>query len=277
VPFLDAGVAAIQLGDGTGGAGTEAINDARLGAVGSAVGTLIVRLDAEPRPAPPSGAYIAVSGRVIPGRAIALLALALLVGPLVAVASLLLRQRPSRAAWSSALLVAVVGGVPGIAAVLAARAVSLAGGIETPPGADWPRADGLGLLVVLLVAAGVSALAGFLLVRRLRVSVPLVAAPAIGLVATVLLIAGSPASVLIAVPALWLWTLLPRPGERLARLLWGLGPVLATAFLIFLLRGADLAALIGAAGTGALPAALVVGGAVLVGAGVVGVFADDTA
>jgi hypothetical protein len=64
------------------------------------------------------------------------------------------------------------------------------------------------------------------------------------------------------VPALWLWTLLPRPGERLARLLWGLGPVLATAFLIFLLRGADLAALIGAAGTGALPAALVVGGAV---------------
>jgi hypothetical protein len=130
---------------------------------------------------------------------------------------------------------------------------------------------------VLLVAAGVSALAGFLLVRRLRVSVPLVAAPAIGLVATVLLIAGSPASVLIAVPALWLWTLLPRPGERLARLLWGLGPVLATAFLIFLLRGADLAALIGAAGTGALPAALVVGGAVLVGAGVVGVFADDTA
>jgi hypothetical protein len=277
VPFLDAGIAAIQLGDGTGGAGAEAISDERLGAIGSAVGTLLVRLDAEPRPAPPSGAYVAVSGRVIPGRAIALLALALLVGPLVAVASLLLRQRPSRAAWSSALLVAVVGGVPGIAAVLAARAVSLAGGIETPPGADWPRADGLGLLVVLLVAAGVSALAGFLLVRRLRVSVPLVAAPAIGLVATVLLIAGSPASVLIAVPALWLWTLLPRPGERLARLLWGLGPVLATAFLIFLLRGADLAALIGAAGTGALPAALVVGGAVLVGAGVVGVFADDTA
>jgi hypothetical protein len=277
VPFLDAGIAAIQLGDGTGGAGAEAISDERLGAIGSAVGTLLVRLDAEPRPAPPSGAYVAVSGRVIPGRAIALLALALLVGPLVAVASLLLRQRPSRAAWSSALLVAVVGGVPGIAAVLAARAVSLAGGIETPPGADWPRADGLGLLVVLLVAAGVSALAGFLLVRRLRVSVPLVAAPAIGLVATVLLIAGSPASVLIAVPALWLWTLLPRPGERLARLLWGLGPVLATAFLIFLLRGADLPALIGAAGTGALPAALVVGGAVLVGAGVVGVFADDTA
>jgi hypothetical protein len=277
VPFLDAGIAAIQLGDGTGGAGAEAISDERLGAIGSAVGTLLVRLDAEPRPAPPSGAYVAVSGRVIPGRAIALLALALLVGPLVAVASLLLRQRPSRAAWSSALLVAVVGGVPGIAAVLAARAVSLAGGIETPPGADWPRADGLGLLVVLLVAAGVCALAGFLLVRRLRVSVPLVAAPAIGLVATVLLIAGSPASVLIAVPALWLWTLLPRPGERLARLLWGLGPVLATAFLIFLLRGADLAALIGAAGTGALPAALVVGGAVLVGAGVVGVFADDTA
>ncbi len=277
VPFLDAGVAAIQLGDGTGGAGTEAIDDARLGAVGSAVGTLIVRLDAEPRPAPPSGAYIAVSGRVIPGRAIALLALALLVGPLVAVASLLLRQRPSRVAWSSALLVTVVGGVPGIAAVLAARAVYLAGGIETPPGADWPRADGLGLLVVLLAAAGVSTLAGFVLVRRLRVSVPLVAGPAIGLVATVLLIAGSPASVLIAVPALWLWTLLPRPGERLPRLLWSLGPVLATAFLIFLLRGADLAALIGAAGTGALPAALVVGGAVLVGAGVVGVFADDAA
>jgi hypothetical protein len=47
--------------------------------------------------------------------------------------------------------------------------------------------------------------------------------------------------------------------------------------LIFLLRGADLATLIGAAGTGALPAALVVGGAVLIGAGAVGVFANDDA
>ena len=112
VPFLDAGVAAIQLGSGSGGVGTEAIDEARLGAIGSAIGTLLVRLDAEPRPAPPSGAYIAVSGRVIPGKAIALLAIALLIGPLFAVGRRLVNGgAPSRAGWSAALTVAVVGAV----------------------------------------------------------------------------------------------------------------------------------------------------------------------
>ena len=92
--------------------GTEAIDEARLGAIGSAIGTLLVRLDAEPRPAPPSGAYIAVSGRVIPGKAIALLAIALLIGPLFAVGRRLINGgSPSRVGWSAALAVAVVGGV----------------------------------------------------------------------------------------------------------------------------------------------------------------------
>ncbi|MCX6392518.1 MAG: M28 family peptidase, partial [Actinobacteria bacterium] len=138
VPFLDAGVAAIQLGSGSGGVGTEAIDEARLGAVGSAIGTLLVRLDAEPRPAPPSGAYIAVSGRVIPGKAIALLAIALLIGPLFAVGRRLLNGgSPSRAGWSAALAVAVVGAVPGIVTVLIARGANVLGGIDTPPGSDW--------------------------------------------------------------------------------------------------------------------------------------------
>jgi hypothetical protein len=44
---------------------------------------------------------------------------------------------------------------------------------------------------------------------------------------------------------LWLWTLLPRPLDRLPRLAWALGPVVAMGLLIFLLRGADLATLIG--------------------------------
>ena len=81
----------------------------------------------------------------------------------------------------------------------------------------------------------------------------------------------------IAAPALWLWTLLSRPAEPLPRVVWALGPVALMGLLIVLLRGADLATLIGAAGTGALPAALVVGGAVLIGAGAVGVFANDDA
>jgi len=80
---------------------------------------------------------------------------------------------------------------------------------------------------------------------------------------------------LIAVPALWVWTLLTRPDELVPRMAWGLGPVAAAGLLIFLLRGADLASLIGAAGTGSLPAALVVGGSVLVGAGVVGALASN--
>ncbi|MGI9117870.1 MAG: M28 family peptidase [Gaiellales bacterium] len=275
VPFLDGHVAAIQLGRGDGGVGTEAIADARLGAIGSAIGTLLVRLDAEPRPAPPSGAYIAVSGRVIPGTAIALLAIALLLGPLVAVGRALLVRRPSRAAWAAALRVAVVGAVPGVATVLIARAANLLGGIDTPPGAGWPRANLVTVVLVLLAAALVFAVAAWVLVRRIHGAMPLVAAPAIGLVAAVLLLAGSPASVLIAAPALWVWTLIPRPYELLPRIAWALGPVAAMGLLIFLLRGADLAALIGAAGTGALPAALVVGGSVLVGAGAVGVLAYD--
>ncbi|MGI9187702.1 MAG: M28 family peptidase [Gaiellales bacterium] len=275
VPFLDAGVAAIQLGSGSGGVGTEAISDARLGAVGSAIGTLLVRLDAEPRPAPPSGAYIAVSGRVIPGKAIALLAIALLIGPLYAVGRRLLQGgSPSRAGWSAALTVAVVGAVPGIATVLIARAANLAGGIDTPPGSGWPRAGLLTVALVVLAALLFFALAVVLLLRRRAVAIPLVAAPAIGLIAAALLLAGSPASVLIAAPALWLWTLATRPVELLPRVAWALGPVAVMGLLIFLLRGADLATLIGAAGTGALPAALVVGGAVLIGAGAVGVFAE---
>jgi hypothetical protein len=104
---------------------------------------------------------------------------------------------------------------------------------------------------------------------------PLIAAPAIGLIAAALLLAGSPASVLIAAPALWLWTLVARPVEVLPRVVWALGPVVLMGLLIFLLRGADLATLVGAAGTGALPAALVVGGAVLIGAGAVAVFASE--
>ena len=278
VPFLDAGVAAIQLGRGSGGVGTEAIDEARLGAVGSAIGTLLVRLDAEPRPAPPSGAYIAVSGRVIPGKAIALLAIALLIGPLFAVGRRLLNGgSPSRAGWSAALTVAVVGAVPGIVAVLIARGANVLGGIDTPPGSDWPRANLPTVVLVVVAALLVFALAGYLLVRRRAASMPLIAAPAIGLVAAALLLAGSPASVLIAAPALWLWTLVARPVETLPRVVWALGPVALMGLLIFLLRGADLATLIGAAGTGALPAALVVGGAVLIGAGAVGVFADGDA
>ena len=277
VPFLDAGVAAIQLGNGDGGVGTEAIDDTRLGAVGSAIGTLLVRLDAEPRPSPPSGAYIAISGRVIPGRAIALLAIALLVGPLYAVGRrLLLGGSPSRAGWSAALTVAVVGAIPGIVTVLIARGANALGGIDTPPGSNWPRAGWPTVALVVAAALLVFALAVYLLIRRRRAApMPLIAAPAIGLIAAALLLAGSPASVLIAAPALWLWTLVARPVEVLPRVVWALGPVVLMGLLIFLLRGADLATLVGAAGTGALPAALVVGGAVLIGAGAVAVFASE--
>ena len=115
----------------------------------------------------------------------------------------------------------------------------------------------------------------WLLSRRVSAPPPLIGATAVGIVAALLLLAGSPASVLVAVPALWVWSLVPRPAERLGRLAWSLGPVVLTGLLIFLLRGADPATLIGAAATGALPPALVVGGSVLIGAGAVGALAED--
>lgn len=270
-PFLGAGVASIQLGDGNGGVGLAAIGEQRFGGVGAAVGSLLVRLDAEPRPAPPSGVYIAVSGRVLPGRAIALLALALLVGPLFAAGSALLTGRPSRVGWGSALLVAAIGALPGIATVLIARSAELAGGITTLPGSGRPRADNLTIVLVIGSALLAVIIAAYLLKRRFRTPMPLVAAPITGLGAAALLLAGSPASVLIAVPALWLWTLVPRPEDTIARLAWGLGPVLGMGLVFFILRGADVATLVGAAGVGALPAGLVVGASALAGAGVVGV------
>lgn len=276
VPYLDAGIAAIQLGDGTGGVGLAPLDEARLGAVGAAIAQLLVRLDAEPRPAPPTGAYVAVSGRIIPGRAIGLLAIALLIGPLVAAGRILLAGgRPSRAGWGAALAVALVGAVPGVAAVLVARLVDLTGGVATAPGSGWPRADLVGVVAVVAVALALTLAAAWLLARRISAPPPLIGAIAVGLVAALLLLAGSPASVLVAVPALWVWSLVPRPGERLGRLAWSLGPVLAMGLLIFLLRGADPATLIGAAATGALPPALVVGGSVLIGAGAVGALAED--
>lgn len=275
VPFLDAGVAAIQLGDGDGGVGVEPIDEVRFGAVGAAIATLVVRLDAEPRPAPPSGAYIAVSGRVIPGRAIGLLAIALLIGPLFATARRALQGRLSRAGWGAALLVGAIGAVPGIVAVVVARLADLAGGVDTPPGAAWPRA-GIGTVVVVIVVGAIAAIAAsWLLRRRLAAPIPLVAAPTLGLAAAVLLLSGSPASVLVAVPALWVWALVPRPPAGTLRALWAFGPALAMGLVIFLLRGADPATLVGAAATGALPAALVVGGSVLVGAAAVAALADD--
>ncbi len=275
VPFLDAGVAAIQLGDGDGGVGVEPIDEARFGAVGAAIATLVVRLDAEPRPSPPSGAYVAVSGRIIPGRAIGLLAIALLVGPLFATSRRVLAGRLSRGGWGAALLVGAIGAVPGIVAVVVARLADLAGGVETPPGAAWPRAGILSVVLVIVIAALAAIAATWLLRRRLVAPIPLAAAPTLGLVAAVLLLAGSPASVLVAVPALWLWTLVDRPPAGPLRAAWAFGPVAAVALLIFLLRGADLATLVGAAGTGALPAALVVGTAALIGAAAVAALAED--
>jgi hypothetical protein len=272
-PFLDAGIAAVQLGDGGGGVGVEPLDDARFGAIGAAIATLLVRLDAEPRPTRPSGAYVAISGRILPGRSIALLALALLVGPLVAAGRRLARGPLSRRGWGAALLVGAIGAAPGLATVLIARLADLAGWIATPAGAPWPLADPLA--VGLCASAAVLAIAAvaYLIGWRLEAPLPAASGLVLGLLAAVLLLAGSPASVRLAVPALWVWALVRRPEPIGPRLAWGLGPVLLVGLVVFLLRGADLAALVGAAGTGALPAALVVGSSALVGAGVAAIVA----
>lgn len=274
-PFLDRGIAAIQLGDGDGGLGVAAIDERRLDAVGAAIASLIVRLDAEPRAAVPTGTYIAISGRVIPGRAIALLALAFLVGPLLAVLVALAARLPRRGEWGDALLLATVGALPGIAAVLVARLVEILGGVEVRPGALWPETGPVGTIVVLLAAAAVLAAAVVLVVRRGAPSAPAVAAPTLGLAAAFLLLIGSPVSVLLAVPALWVWTLVPGPAAFVPRLVWSAGPVVAVLLLVFLARGADVTALVGAVATGALPAPLLVGVSALLGVAAVALFGGE--
>lgn len=274
-PFLERGIAAIQLGDGDGGIGVAAIDEARLDAVGAAVATLLVRLDAEPRTAIPAGTYVAISGRVIPGSAIALFALSFLVGPVLAVLVALAARRPRRAEWGDAALVVAIGALPGIALVLVARAADLLGGIDVPPGAPWPEAGAIGTVSAVLVALLVLAGAVIVAFRRGAPSTPAVAVPSFGLIAAALLAVGSPASTLLAVPALWIWTLVPAPTDLARRLVWALAPVVAPALFAFILRGADVAVLVGAAGTGALPAPLVVGTSALLGVGALALLAGD--
>lgn len=274
-PFLERGIAAIQLGDGDGGIGVAAIDEARLDAVGAAVSTLLVRLDAEPRTAIPAGTYVAISGRVIPGSAIALFALSFLVGPVLAVLVALATRRPRRAQLGDATLVVAIGALPGIALVLVARVVDLAGGIDVLPGAPWPEAGVIGTIVAILVALFVLAGAIVVAFRRGAPVVPAVVVPVFGLLAAALLAIGSPASTLLAVPAVWVWTLLPPPTQLVQRLVWALAPVVAPALFAFVIRGADLAVLVGAAGTGALPAPLVVGTSALLGVGALALLAGD--
>lgn len=274
-PFLEEGIAAIQLGDGDGGIGVAAIDEGRLDAVGAAVSTLLVRLDAEPRTAIPAGTYVAISGRVIPGSAIALFALSFLVGPALAVLVAIAARRPRRAELGDATLVVAIGALPGIALVLAARGVDLAGGIDVPPGAPWPEAGALGTVLAILVAFVVLAGAVAVAFRRGAPVVPAVVVPVFALLAAVLLAIGSPASVLLAVPAIWVWTLIPPPTALVPRLVWAIAPVVIPALFAFVLRGADLAVLVGAAGTGALPAPLVVGTSGLLGVGALALLAGD--
>jgi hypothetical protein len=274
-PFLERGIAAIQLGDGDGGVGVAAIDQGRLDAVGAAISTLLVRLDAEPRTAIPAGTYIAISGRVIPGSAVALFALAFLVGPLLAVLVALAARRPRRSEWGEATLVVAIGALPGIALVLAAWGVDLAGGIDVPPGAPWPEAGVVGTVVAIGFALVVLAGAVVLAFRRGAPAVTPVAVPTFGLLAAALLAVGSPASTLLAVPALWVWTLIPAPNDLVRRFLWAVVPVVVPALFAFIVRGADVAVLVGAAGTGALPAPLVVGASALLGVGALALLAGD--
>jgi hypothetical protein len=153
--------------------------------------------------------------------------------------------------------------------------VDLAGGVEVRPGAVWPETGLLGTTAVVVVSGGVLAAALVVLARRGAPTAPPVAAPTLGLVAALLLMIGSPASVLFAVPALWVWTLVPAPRGVVVRLVWAAGPVVAVLALVFLARGADVTALVGAIATGALPAPLLVGVSALFGVAAVALFGAD--
>jgi hypothetical protein len=251
-PFGAQGVPAVELslsGEAGPSAGAPVVGTSQITGIGRAVLETISALDSGPTLAAPS-AYVLLDGKVVPGWAISLFVLALLVPVVMTTIDGVARaRRHGHIIWRSLTLViaAAVPFVLGVLVVLAGRLLGLIG--IAPPG---PVAAGLVALhgdgITVLAAAGVVMLAAaagvFALARRLptrpegaRRREPerssegaVVGVLIIMCVVTFAIWLSNPYAALLLVPALhlWLWAVspdlrVPVPA-RIALILVGLAP-----------------------------------------------------
>lgn len=228
----------------------EDVNVERLGDMGRTLLRTVSAVDAAPalEHGPPS--YLLLRGRVMPGWAISVLALALLLPALVASIDAFARARRRRervAAWWPWVL----AGVAPFAAALALSELLVLGGQvpNAPPAAEPPSAHPLdsSAAVVMAAAAGIAALSWlavrwWLFAGRRRPGAGAGTAAALLLSATGLAVwLLNPYAALLLVPAVHLWLLVLLSGDSLPRRLAGamaLGGLVLPAFvgLYYLLR-----------------------------------------
>jgi hypothetical protein len=227
----------------------------RIGALGRTALRAVSALDAGPRPEHGPDNYLTLGRTVLPGWAVVLLSLCLLLPPLVASVDAFARARRRRAAVGPYLRWLAGATVPWIVGLVLAELIVLAGQApDAPPAPLEPGAEPLDAAAAVVLGAVVAAVAlSWMLLRPLvsrgvRVGSP--PAPGAGVAtALVLSLAGlatwllNPFAALMLVPALHAWTLLllapksrPRRWGRVVTLALGL----AAPVLVILVQAANL-------------------------------------
>jgi hypothetical protein len=168
------------------------LSPAAVGGFGRAAFDIVVALDAASAP-PVHGpaAYLEVGGNLVPGWALATLAIALILPALIAAVDAVARAS-RRGALPLAARWAVLRPLPFLAALIALWALALFGALPRPPFPFDPRRYGIGLgeLLGLALLAGIAGLVWWRLGRnRLGVRlVPQAGAAMLGLIATLSLL-----------------------------------------------------------------------------------------
>jgi hypothetical protein len=251
-PFAAQGIPAVELsvsGERGPAADAPVVGADQLSGIGRAVLQTISALDSGPTVPAPS-AYVLLDGKVVPGWAISLFALALLVPVLMTTIDGVARaRRRGHMIWRSLALV-IASAAPFVLAVLLVLAARLVGVIDVaPPGPVAPgavplRGDGVAVLAVAVLVMLAAAAGAYSLVRRLptrardgRGRGPERSSD--GAVAGLLLIMcavtfaiwlSNPFAALVLIPALhlWLWAVSPDLRAprvaRIALVLVGLAP-----------------------------------------------------
>jgi hypothetical protein len=225
----------------------EDLSASTLGDFGRAALSLAVTLDAAPAP-PDHGpdAYVTLSGSLLPGWALSLLALTLLLPAAIAAFDGLARalRRQERIGWG--LWWSTSRGLPLIIALLVLYLLAISGIVARPRFPFDPNQFGVGAgQVVVMALLGLVILSGYYVVRGWRVPAGLetgAAAASLGLISVVAVLLAwlaNPFAALLLVPAAHVW-LLDATGRRA---LWP--AVLGVAALSLVPLGAAVGDLVG--------------------------------
>ena len=260
-PLNAAGIAAVTI-DGSGDAASTAGKLAadRMGRIGDAVERVAYAFDSGPRPSSLGASYLLSNDRVLRGWTLQLLLLALLVPPLVSAIDAVTRASKRGAPLRRALDRTLLHALGPFVALLAVRLLGASGVLPGRFDAPLLRGSSGGVSIwVIVLASALGALAFLLTRRRARITSrlePDTACYLSALIATFLAaliaLATSVYLLVLVLPALHLWLLLPRAAR------FGLAGRLAVVAAGWLGLVAVLALLAGPARFGELAPALLV-------------------